>query len=555
MFCPNCGTKNEDGVVFCAKCGTPVAEQSTSGVEPVAPSVEPVMPMGSVDPVTPVAPVEPVVTPVEPIAPTPVAPVQPQVSPVEPQVTPVQPVNNAWNGQPVNNGFQPQQPQGQPVNNFQPNNKPAAPKKGIPGIVKILIPVVAVVIALIIGIVVFVNIGKSGSDYKKTAEKYVTALTSGDYDAAFNSLTLPSSEFLTVDTFRAANADTGVGELSTLTVVDGYSVFAGPDSKTVNVSYVLNIGKVGNLELTMNKSDKKHMLFFDTYKVNASNFYQQDVIVVAPKNMTLKVNGVAVDAKYVLEAEKASEYYYNTSKADVYEIPYLFYGNAKFTIESDMLKSFEKEVVLEEKDKDEQDSITLNFMSYTSELEFKDDVAKTLQDKAVTDLQAIVKAAVDGKEFSAIADRVTAYEDWKEDVEYDYEYYNLNKMHSTSGAYDFTEQNVTDAKATSSFSSYSTYSNGQVKLKVTVTYNVAGKYTYHYSSGDKNYVQETPRSMSGYIYYTFEDGKWAIASMYLPLNTRTGTLVSTDSTTNESESASEGASEGASEAESASAAN
>ena len=26
MFCPNCGTKNEDGDMFCAQCGTPLKE-------------------------------------------------------------------------------------------------------------------------------------------------------------------------------------------------------------------------------------------------------------------------------------------------------------------------------------------------------------------------------------------------------------------------------------------------------------------------------------------------------------------------------------------------
>ncbi len=546
MFCPNCGTQNEDGVVFCANCGTSMAEQA-------APTVEPVMPMGSVEPVTPVTPVEPVapVTPVEPVV-TPVTPVEPVSTPVTP-VTPVQPVNNFQpQGQPANNGFQ---PQSQPVNNFQANNNASAPKKGIPGIVKILIPVAAVLVALIIGIIVFVNIGKSGSDYKKTAEKYVESLTSGDYDKAFNALTLPASEFLTVDTFRAANADTGIGEITTMTVTDGYSMYVTPNSKAVNISYVLNVGKVGNLNLTLDKTSEKHMLFFDKYKVNASNFYKTDVIVVAPKNMTVKVNGVAVDSKYILEETQAQEYYYNTSKANVYEIPYVFYGNAKFTLESDFTETLESAIVLKESKDDDDTDISVNFMSMTSDIKYKEDLATTLQKQAESDLATIVKAAVDGKEFSTITGMVSSYESWKDDVEYDYEYYNLNRMHSSSK--DFSEMKITDVKTKASFGSYSTYSNGQMKLKVTVSYSSAGKYVYHSSFyGDQTYVQDARTYSSSYIYYTYEDGKWVIASMYLPLNTYTGDLVEDNKepeTTTPSES--ETSSSAASEAESSSAAN
>ena len=105
-------------------------------------------------------------------------------------------------------------------------------------------------------------------------------------------------------------------------------------------------GQVGNLELILDKSTDKYMLFFDTYKVNASSLYKEDVIVLVPKGLTLKVNGVTVDSKYILDEEKASEYT-TSSKADVYEIPYVFCGNVKYTVCSDFVKDYDKETVIE----------------------------------------------------------------------------------------------------------------------------------------------------------------------------------------------------------------
>lgn len=38
MFCPNCGTQNEDGAVFCANCGTNLAQLTEESVAPVQPA-------------------------------------------------------------------------------------------------------------------------------------------------------------------------------------------------------------------------------------------------------------------------------------------------------------------------------------------------------------------------------------------------------------------------------------------------------------------------------------------------------------------------------------
>ena len=61
MFCPNCGTQNNDGVKFCANCGaglTPAAQPAPAPAP--APAAVPVTPVAPAAPVAPAVPVAPV---------------------------------------------------------------------------------------------------------------------------------------------------------------------------------------------------------------------------------------------------------------------------------------------------------------------------------------------------------------------------------------------------------------------------------------------------------------------------------------------------------------
>ena len=54
MFCPNCGTQNNDGVRFCANCGTNLMPDANAAPsQPQAPYAAPVTPVQA--PAQPVA--------------------------------------------------------------------------------------------------------------------------------------------------------------------------------------------------------------------------------------------------------------------------------------------------------------------------------------------------------------------------------------------------------------------------------------------------------------------------------------------------------------------
>ena len=120
MFCPNCGTKNEDDALFCGNCGT----RLVIDVPQETPVQESVEEEPEETPVQENVPAEPEETPVQESVTA-----EPEVTPVQ-QSVPVQP-QQAFGQQPV----QPTQFTGQNSGQQPANNKPARFPKGIIAIV------------------------------------------------------------------------------------------------------------------------------------------------------------------------------------------------------------------------------------------------------------------------------------------------------------------------------------------------------------------------------------------------------------------------------------
>lgn len=204
MFCPKCGTKNEDDARFCAACGAPLEDNTVQ-----APAAEQMT--------------------------APQAPESTQESAQQPQMTGQQPQMTA------------QQPQVQ---------APAAPKQPMSAKQRKSIITGAAVAALVI---IFIIAGSVLSSPKRIAQNYFKASMEGQWEKAFKYMDLPKGDFITKELLAKALEDRDAKDITNYEVVEDEDY----DSKIAKKFYVTyytkgNSRSVTSVELVR---DGKFMLF------------------------------------------------------------------------------------------------------------------------------------------------------------------------------------------------------------------------------------------------------------------------------------------------------
>lgn len=511
MFCPNCGTKNEDEALFCGNCGTrlvldtqeqpaaaPVQAEVTTAPQEEMPVQETQAPQVEV-PVQEATPqVEAAVQPETPAqeAAIPVqeaTPVQPE-TPVQ-ETAPVQPEMPAQGAapQPVNQmpifGQQPQQFNNQPVQGAAQPQQPKKPFKTNKKIVAIAAAVVVVAAALI----TFVAVGKNLTDYKKTAMQYVKAVAECEWNDAYALINVPDGEFLTKDAFINAHADVTGEKVEAIGAEDTITTYGKmPGNKSVKVGYYTASGRQYR-DVYLTVSNKHYMLFFKKYKVSSENIVVKDCTIKVPKELTVYVNDKVVGDAYKSKSSDSSSY-------DEYVIPYLFYGKNDVKVTGDFIEDYSTQLYAA----NEGDTVTIG--SYN--IKYSDDKLEDIKTQAKTDVDSIVSAVRDKKDFSSISTRVAS--DNKNSVESVYK----NMSDSYNDKYKtVSELKVTKFTASISDSSFRVDSDDgcpTIKIGLKLGYS----YKIQYSSSDKA-TDKSNTSNSAYIYYKYEDGAWKITSMYL----------------------------------------
>ena len=419
MFCPNCGTKNEDDALFCGNCGTRLVLDAQEAE----------------------------------------APVQPQ------QIF----------GQQLQQGAvqQPKKP-------FKINKK--------------IIAIVAAVVVVVAALITFVAIGKNLTDYKKTAMKYVKAVAECEWNDAYALINVPDGEFLTKEAFINAHADVTGEKVEAIAAEDTITTYGKmPGNKSVKVGYYTASGRQ-NKDVYLTVSNKHYMLFFKKYKVSSENIVVKDCKVRVPKGLTLYVNDKVVGDAYKTNASN------NDSSSETYVIPYLFYGKNDIKVAGDFIEEYTTQLYAA----NEGDSVTIG--SYN--IKYSDDKLEDIKTQAKTDVDAIVSAVRDKKDFSSISERVAA--DEKKNVESSYK--------NISDSYNDKYKTVSELKLTKFTASISDTSfrvdsdDGCPIMKIGL--KLGYSYKIQYSSSDKA-NDKTNTSNSAYIYYKYEDGTWKITSMYM----------------------------------------
>ena len=288
MFCPKCGTGNEESARFCEKCGAPLIDNSAA---PQMTAPQPQM-----------------------TAPQPQAvPQQPQMTAPQPQAAPSQPQMTA------------PQPQGMPP-------QPATPRKPMsPAVIKIIIAAAAAVVLII----AFIVTGSVLSNPKRVVEKYFVAASKGNWEKVYSYIDIPKGEFITKDLMAKAYADETTYDITNFEIEENeYN-----DSK-ISKEYYVTYYRTGSSRRTTSVDlvrAGKFMLFWDNYKVSSSDVVAKDVVFTVKQGSKLIIDDIEVSDSYIVPAEDL-----NASTVQ-YKIDYLFSGKHQVRVTNDMYEDVERD--------------------------------------------------------------------------------------------------------------------------------------------------------------------------------------------------------------------
>ena len=465
MFCPNCGTSNDESALFCANCGTrlelePVVTEKSAASDNNAVTQQIEVQTQAQQPAE------------QPQAPQINEQVQPQVQTaqvnVQPQVTPMY-----------------EQPQNGVIGDSA--KKPFKLSKKI-----VIIGAAAAVV--IVAVIVFICVGNSLTNYKKTAGSYVKAVEECDWAKAYSLVQIPDSEFLTKNAFITAHSEATGSAVGNMRVIDSFSSKGRlPGNKAVSVIYTTATG-ADSQDLLLTVTDKHYMLFFKKYKVSTEDAVVSDCTINVPKGLTLFINDVLVGEQYKSkDSGKNSSY-------DVYKIPYLFNGTTILKATSEFTEDYTKEIY------PSYDEYTTSISSY--DVKFAEDKISGLKDKAKKDVTEFFDAAQKKNDFSTVSDKFTT--DMQSSAKSTYNGY-VDTFKSTYKQ--ISNFKITTFNPSMSDIAFRVDSNDGCPT-IKVGYKIGYSYTYKYSSDTKSHERNDSKS-SAYVYYKYVDGQWKISSMGL----------------------------------------
>ena len=537
MFCPNCGTKNDDDALFCGSCGTKLQDKAV--VPPVdndfKPDIELVQaevqngaqayaqPEEQTQTQTYAQPEEQAQTQTyaqpeeqEQVQPQAYAQPEEQVQPQayaqpEEQVQPqayVQPEEQVQPQQSVQAGEQtqsqpytqqniygqPQMPNQQNMPEYQapgqqyyePVQKQKPPKKPFK-VNKLAVVTGILSVAFIASIVVFFIVGKNTFSAQNVATDYFKAITNGDWDVAYDMMDMDESDFINKDMFvKAVNG-------SDTLKVNKYTVKASESSIAANA--VIKYRKRGassddELELSMNKEDSKQFLLFDSWKISSDTYTVSDFTVQIPSGTTLYMDDVEVPEKYINE---------DTDSYTTYTIDKLFKGTHTFYIETGDFESSKGTYDVEY----DEDYYTVD------SIKIDQDSQKEIVDTAYGYMKQIIDAASTGQKFNSIKDIFA--DDAAKDAKDEYENYFASAFYAYAKDDGITGVALSNVEADVE----SVYiKQGEVFVSISIRYNDAntGLTTDWWTGSLKNGSASTSGSTDMLLKYV--DGKWLIANGY-----------------------------------------
>lgn len=254
--------------------------------------------------------------------------------------------------------------------------------------------------ALFLIVIVFFSVGSIITNPERTVKAYFESYMGGDFETAYNYLSLPDSDFLAKE-YYSSYMQSEIKEMAVSQYeIEGDNYYSEGSNaekamtKYYSVSYLLTgESSPKSFNVTLVLQPKKKLLFFNHYKVASDNILVQNFNIYAPSNLTITVDG------FTLPEKEHSENYYSDLK--VYTIPYAFNGKHELSVSSDLFEQYTDTITLLGND----GTTTLN------DLTLKESVKNEIAKQTENIFTSMCNSAIAGNTF----DKVTG--DFTTDVE------------------------------------------------------------------------------------------------------------------------------------------
>lgn len=260
MYCPECGTKNEEESLFCSQCGTPLYEKSENLLE------------NSIQQTTTGEAVP------------------------EPAISGTKEMQDKSRNPVIINP---------PIRRFT----------------KIILMEAIALAALLIGCSSY---AKKLFGPESFANAYFKALSDGDMNAVYKNLNVEESQFLSADMFQKYAEMWEDSDVTNYKVVCEYNSSLKENYVTANVIYrTKNAEDDMSYSIPLEKQKEKKYFLFDSWKVQPANLIVDEYSIFAPVGATVAVGGIVLDDSFVKQKENEAgqtEYCINGIFKGVYDI-------------------------------------------------------------------------------------------------------------------------------------------------------------------------------------------------------------------------------------------